>query len=280
MKISLCNEVLWPIEFGRQCDFARAVGYDGLEIAPHTLAEEAYRLDRAQRAEIRRTAADAGIAITGLHMLLMKPEGLSITTQDATLRARTIDVLRHLIDLCADLGGGVLVHGSPQGRRLEPGREADGRRRAADSFAALAGHAQSAGVVYCVEALAFPESDCINTVQEAADIVRAVGNPALRTMIDCSAAGRMEQESVADLIRRWMPSGLIAHMHFNDPNRRGPGEGDMQFAPIIAALAETGYAGDASVEPFVFEPDPPSCAARQIGYLRALMEAENWRRKG
>ena len=92
-------------------------------------------------------------------------------------------------------------------------------------------------------------------------------------MIDCSAAGQTETEPVDALIRRWLPTGLIAHMHFNDPNRRGPGEGELAFAPILAALREGGYAGDASIEPFVYQPDGPTCAARGIGYIRGIMQA-------
>jgi sugar phosphate isomerase/epimerase len=92
-------------------------------------------------------------------------------------------------------------------------------------------------------------------------------------MIDCSAAGRLEAQAIPDLIRQWLPTGLIAHVHLNDPNRRGPGEGDLAFAPIFAALAAGGYRGMAAVEPFVYEPDGPSCAARAIGYVRGAMEA-------
>lgn len=53
MRISLCNEVIAGFDFARQCEFARAVGYDGLEIAPFTLDEELHRLSPARRAEIR-----------------------------------------------------------------------------------------------------------------------------------------------------------------------------------------------------------------------------------
>jgi D-psicose/D-tagatose/L-ribulose 3-epimerase len=109
-------------------------------------------------------------------------------------------------------------------------------------------------------------------VQEAADIVQAIGDPALRTMIDCSAAGQAESEPVDALVRRWLPSGLIAHIHFNDPNRRGPGEGELTFGPILKALRDGGYAGNAAIEPFVYQPDGPTCAARGIGYIRGVME--------
>jgi sugar phosphate isomerase/epimerase len=132
--------------------------------------------------------------------------------------------------------------------------------------------AAEAGVTYCIEPLARNQTAFINTVTEAAAIVRSVNHPALRTMIDCSAAGQAEAEPVDAVIRRWLPTGLIAHMHFNDPNRRGPGEGDLAFAPILAALRDGNYNGDASIEPFVYRPDGPTCAARSIGYIRGLMQ--------
>ena len=272
MQISLCNEVIATLDFAQQCDFARAVGYDGLEIAPMTLAPEPHLLGAAQRAALRRAATDAGVAITGLHYLLRAPEGLSITSPDATQRTRTIDVMRRLCDLAAELGARVLVHGSPDQRRLEPGREAEGRKFAAECFAAVAGAAEAAGVTYCVEPLAREQTGCINTVAEAAALVRQIASPAVRTMVDCSAAGLTEQAPIPDLLREWLPTGLIAHVHLNDPNRRGPGEGALKFGPILAALRDGGYEVNAAIEPFVYRPDGPACAARGIGYIRGIME--------
>ena len=273
MRISLCNEVIASLPFPQQCDFARRVGYDGLEIAPMTLSEEPHRLSAATRAALRGAARDAGIAITSLHYLLKAPVGLSITSSDQAVRARSIDVMKALCELAADLGATVLVHGSPDQRRLLPGEEADGRKRAADCFAAVAPAAEAARVTYCIEPLSRDQTACINTVAEAAEIVRAVGSPSLRTIIDCSSAGLTETEPVAALLRRWIPTGLVAHVHFNDPNRRGPGEGDLTFAPILRALRDTAYPGFAAVEPFIYEPDGPACAARAIGYIRGVMEA-------
>jgi sugar phosphate isomerase/epimerase len=273
MRISLCNEVIAALPFPQQCVYARTLGYDGLEIAPMTLAEEPHLLTADARAAVRRAAEDAGIALTGLHYLLRAPQGLSITSADASQRARTVDVMRRLCDLAADLGARVLVHGSPDQRKLDPGDEADGRERAADCFAAVAPAAEHAGVTYCIEPLSRSQTGCVNTVAEAAEIVRRIDSPAVRTMIDCSSAGATEAESIPELVRRWMPTGLIAHVHLNDPNRRGPGEGELAFGPILAALRETGYPGLAAIEPFVYQPDGPACAARAIGYVRGLMES-------
>jgi len=273
MLISLCNEVIRELPLQRQFEFARAVGYDGVEIAPFTLGDDPHLLPGARRAELRAAAQDAGIAITSLHYLMLTPKGLSITSSDPGQRARTIDVMRRLCGLAADLGARVLVHGSPAQRQLEPGREADGRKWGAECFAAVAEAAADAGVTYCIEPLAAPDNQFVRTVEEAVAIVRAIAHPAVRTMIDCSAAGRAEVRPIPDLIRHWLPTGLIGHIHLNDPNRRGPGEGDLAFAPILRALAEAGYQGMAAIEPFVYEPDGPACAARAIGYVRGLLEA-------
>ena len=192
MRISLCNEVIAGMPFERQCAFARDVGYDGIEIAPVTLTDDPTAPDRSQTAEWRRAAAEAGLPITSLHYLLRAPAGLSITTADAAVRRRTVDVMRALCALAGDLGARALVHGSPDQRALAPGEEDEGRKRGIDCFAAVAEAAAQAGVVYCIEPLARNQTAFVNTVEEAAAIVRAIGSPAVRTMIDCSSAGQTE----------------------------------------------------------------------------------------
>ena len=273
MRISLCNEVVRDLDFSGQCTLAKGLGYDGLEVAPFTLSDQPGRLSYARRAELRRIAEDAGLTITGLHWLLLVPEGLSITDQDPQLRARTVDFMRSMIELCADLGGEILVHGSPGQRRVAEGQRAEvALDHAASCFAAIAEDARQAGVTYCIEPLAPTETSLINTVEQAAAIVHEIDNPALRTMIDSCAAGNAEASPIPDLIERWLPSGEVAHIHLNDPNRRAPGQGELHFGPILEALRRHGYDGIASVEPFVYEPDGPTCAARAIGYLAGLAE--------
>ena len=247
MLVSLCNEVIAELAFERQCELAARLGYDGIELAPFTLGDEPHRLPAAERAKLRRIAENAGTPIRSLHYLLRAPRGLSITSPDMAQRQRTVAVMRALCEMASDLGARVLVHGSPDQRRLEPGDEAAGRERGTASFAAVA---------------------------EAAEVVRKIGSPAVKTMIDCSSAALTENESVPDLIRRWLPSDLIGHIHFNDPNRRGPGDGELDFAPVLAALRASGYRHDAAVEPFIYEPDGPTCAARAIAYLRGLRGAQ------
>jgi D-psicose/D-tagatose/L-ribulose 3-epimerase len=274
MRIALCNEVIAPMPFPQQCEYAAKLGYDGLEIAPYTLSDEPHRLGSAQIAAARAAAEDAGVAVTGLHWLLIKPAGLSISSKDENVRKRTIDVMLAFIDQCAELGGRYLVHGSPHQRRIDPGEtRAAAMARARDSFASIAERAQKAGVFYCIEPLSSEQTPLINTLDEASRMVEEIGNPAVRSMLDCSSAGRMEKEPLNALVERWLPKGVIAHVQVNDRNRRGPGQGEQRFAPLFASLKKHGYRGDVAVEPFDYVPDGPGAAARAIGYIKGIMEA-------
>jgi sugar phosphate isomerase/epimerase len=271
MRIALCNEVVRDLPFERQAALAAALGYDGLEVAPFTLdAETPHLLPAERRRELRRIAEQEGAPILGLHWLLVAPAGLSIT--DAARHEAGVEVMRRLIRLAADLGARYLVHGSPAQRQVTAPGDAE---RAEAAMAAAAEEAGRAGVIYLLEPLDTGQTNWATTVAEAAAIVRRINHPALRTMLDVCAAGRGESESVPDLLRRWVPTGLIGHVHFNDRNRRAPGQGEDRFAPILAALRESGYVGDAGVEPFDYVPDGPTSAAFAIGHLKGVQQGLN-----
>ncbi len=274
MKLSLCNEVLAGMPLEAQCELAAKLGYDGLEIAPFTLADAPECIDTVEAKRVRGVVESFGLVVTGLHWLLVAPAGLSVTDPNPAVRRRTLAFVSHLVGLCAELGGTVLVHGSPKQRAIAAGETfAIARSRLRDFLAQVARVAEAEGVVYCLEPLSKKETELVNTIEEAVAIVTEVGSPALRTMIDCSAAGQTEKQSVPELIDRWMPRGVLAHVQVNDPNRRAPGQGDMAFAPIFAALRRNGYDGVVAVEPFDYVPDGPGSAAYAAGYLRGVRES-------
>ncbi|MBO6782155.1 MAG: sugar phosphate isomerase/epimerase [Alphaproteobacteria bacterium] len=275
MRLALCNEILDDRDLAAQCAYAAELGYEGLELAPYTMDEQPHRLPAARRRDIRRTVEAAGLRVSGLHWLLVKPEGLSLTDPDAEVRARTVEVMCELARLCGDLGGDVLVHGSPKQRWIpdDPVAAAAARHWALDAFAKAGDAAREAGVTYCIEALAPPHANFITTVAEAAAIVDEIGNPALRTMIDTGAARANPGEApVEELVAAWYPSGHVAHIQFRDRTRRGPGQGDDDFAGVIDALRAHGYDGWIAVEPIELDPDGPTVAAFCADYLRPLLE--------
>lgn len=274
MRIALCNEVLRELPFERQCELAARLGYDGLEVAPFTLGETPHRLPASARRRLRRQAEDAGIGVIGLHYLLLTPAGLSITSGDPAVRARTVEVIRGLVGLCADLGGRVMVHGSPAQRRIARGYDpAEARRHAMEVLALAAEAAAASGISYCLEPLPASQTEFVNRLEDAVALVDAIGNPALRVMLDTCSASEGEAQPPAALVARWLPTGKLAHIQVNDANQRGPGQGDTQFAELFRVLLQAGYDGAVSVEPFRYEPDGPTTAARAIGYIRGLLEA-------
>jgi sugar phosphate isomerase/epimerase len=280
MKFALCNEVLQPLPFAEQCKLAAALGYDGLEVAPFTLADDPMAITDEEAVGFRKVAEDHGLQISGLHWLLVAPAGLSIVSEDTQLRRRTTGVMTRLVELCVAMGGSYLVHGSPKQRSVPAGSTREQAwERARDCLRAAGDAAARCGVTYCLEPLSPRETDLFNTVEESARMVDEIGLPSLRTMIDCSAAGQAEAEPVHALMERWMPRGVIGHVQVNDPNRRGPGQGAMAFGPILQVMQRMEQAGHfpgiVGVEPFDYVPDGPGCAAHSLGYLRGVLQGLN-----
>ena len=258
-RLALCNEVLAPWGFAEQCAYAARLGYRGLEVAPYTLAEDPTRITGTQARQWTAIAADHGLVISGLHWLLVAPQGLSISHPDATVQERTRAALHRLIELCAHMGGSYLVHGSPAQRNPLQGQTlADARARATAAWVDAGEYAGQLGLTYCIEPLSSAQTQVVNTLAEAITIVEAAALPGLRTMLDTCSAGATETEPLPALIDRWWGSGHLAHVQLNDRNRRGPGQG---------------YAGWLEMEPFDYQPDGPGCAAHAIGYVRGLLEA-------
>ncbi|MFH1965173.1 MAG: sugar phosphate isomerase/epimerase, partial [Acidobacteriota bacterium] len=86
------------------------------------------------------------------------------------------------------------------------------------------------------------------------------------------AASGAEEESVPELINKWVSNGMIRHVHLNDPCLRAPGQGKLEFREILSALEENNYQDVLAVEPFDYFPDGRTQAARAIGYLQGVLE--------
>ena len=268
MRFAICNELFekWPFE--RVCDVTRALGYSGLEVAPFTLAPRAEQVSAEQRRQIRGAAEQRGLQILGLHWLLVGPSGLYITHPDPAVRAATSAYFRELIDLCADLGGNVLIIGSPKQRNLMPGVSREqAMAYARDVFKPSLDLAVARGVTLAFEPLGPSETNFIQTVGEAINLIHQLNHPAFRLNIDVKAMSS-EAKPIPDVIRQAAP--YIAHMQVNDPNLKGPGMGEVKYEPIIATLREIGYDGWLSVEAFDFSPGPEAIARESIEYLRRV----------
>lgn len=263
---AICNEAFDKWDFAEACRTIRRLGYEGIEIAPFTLAEDPLDITPARRAELKDIMASEGLAFVGLHWLMVGPKDVHVTSPDTARRARGWQHIRKLIDLCADLGpNGVMVFGSPKQRSTEGGisRE-EATRNYVDGLRDVAPQAEQRGVTILIEALPLEQTDVVLSLDEAVQHVHAINSPAIRTMFDTHNAVD-EVEPHADLIRKHY--SLIRHIHVNETDGRHPGTGDYDFVPIFRTLAELQYAGWISMEAFDFTPGAETLARESIEYL-------------
>lgn len=267
IKLGICNEMFQGWNIGEVFRFAGSLGYDGVEVAPFTLADSVEEISQERRKEIRAEAEDAGVEVVGLHWLFVKPEGLHLNHPDDKIRNRTRDYLLRLIEFCGDLGGRTMVVGSPKQRNILEGQTyRDTYMRTLEVLRSVLPEAEARGVVLCLEALDPHQTNFLTDTEEAMRLVRDLDHPNLRTMVDIRSAWFGEKEEVPEVIRRVGP--YISHVHANDANRLGPGMGQVDFGPIAEALREVGYEGYVSVEVFDFSPGPEEIARRSLEYLR------------
>lgn len=267
MRYAICNETFDGWEHARVCKYVADLGYQGLELAPFTLAPRITEVTPERRRLLRRQAEDCGLTLLGLHWLLARTEGFHLTASDEATRRRTADYLVDLARCCRDLGGDILVFGSPAQRRIPAGAvRAEATEFASDTLRRALPAIGDLGVRLCLEPLTPQETDFMNSCAEAVEIIDNINHPNLMLHLDVKA---MSSESVPipDLICRY--ARYVAHFHANDPNKRGPGFGDVDFVPIFRALNQSGYKGWVSVEVFDYSPDPETIAHESLRYMQA-----------
>jgi sugar phosphate isomerase/epimerase len=265
MKFAICNETFLDWPFPKAFEFARECGYTGVEIAPFTIATDVKEISAAKRDEVRRQAADAGLEVIGLHWLLAKTSGYYLTSPDPKVRKATADYLRELARCCRDLGGSILVFGSPQQRNLLPGVSMEeAMRYAAEVFQAAVPAFEENDVVLAVEPLGPAEGNFLNHAADGVKLIELVASPQVRLHLDCKAMSS-EGRPIPEIIRE--NAAMMVHFHANDANKLGPGFGEIDFVPIFEALGEVDYQGWVSVEVFDYTPGIERLARESIDYM-------------
>jgi sugar phosphate isomerase/epimerase len=249
-------------------------GYTGVEVAAFTLVEESVNeMSPQQRTDLVRVMDDHGLACVGLHWLLAPPPaGLHFTTPDPTVRASTVQYLADLVDFCADLGGTVMIFGSPNQRNTMGITVDEAKKHFADGLASVADHAQERNVKILVETLDSSQTDVVNTLAESLEIVHAVDHPAIGTMFDYHNT-LDETEALDVLVRRYFD--YIDHIQIQEMDGRHLGTGDAAtaFVESFRVLRELNYDKWISLEIFDFTPGGEVIAEESMAVLRQLEAA-------
>lgn len=258
------------------------IGYQGVAITIDHGALDPYdeRTD-AQLDAVRRLLEQHRLRCvieTGARYLLdpRRKHEPTLVSADAAGRARRIDFLCRAIDIaarlkadCVSLWSGV-VH--------DRASDSVVWNRLMDGLAAVLGYAERQGIEVAFE----PEPGMlIDTVSRYAELLdrlaaRRVETARLGLTIDIGHLHCQGELPIVDSIHRW--SNRLWNVHIEDM-RRGVhehlmfGEGEIDFPPIIAALAKIGYAGLVSVELSRHSHEGPAAAQQAYNFLKPLMQA-------
>lgn len=248
-------------------EIARDAGYTGWEVAPFVLTDDIVAWTGDQRSAYRNSVESHGLQVIGLHWLLAKTEGFYLTTLDESIRQRTSDYFCSLARLCRDLGGDVMVLGSPQQRNFPSDQtEEQAMEAAAVCLRAVVPTLEECGVRIAIEPLGRGEGNFLNTAALGRDLMDRIASDHVGLHLDVKAMSD-EPTPIPEIIRQ--QADAMMHFHANDPNLLGPGMGDVDFRPIFEAVKEVGYQGWTSVEVFDYSLGAEAIARQSMANMIA-----------
>ncbi|MBN1561921.1 TIM barrel protein [candidate division KSB1 bacterium] len=270
-KYAMCNESMRELSWSRQCQIIAEAGYSGVEIAAFTLVQQdVNELSATKRAALVNDMRSAGIECVGLHWLLAPPPPeLHFTTPDAAVREKTAAYVGDLVDFCADLGGRVMIFGSPKQRNSVGISIEEAKKYFTQGLASVADHAQSRDVQILIEPLDRSQTDVINTLAEAKAIIDEINHPAIQTMFDFHNTPN-ETEPFEVLVKEYYPH--IKHVHVQEMDGKHLGQGDAvnQYVKTFQVLKDMRYDKWISLEVFDFKPGGVAIAEESMVILQQI----------
>jgi len=270
-KYAMCNESMREKSWAEQCEIIAEAGYQGVEIAPFTLVKEGVQeITLANRKEMAATMKESGIECAGLHWLLAPPpKGLHFTTADKLVRRKSVAYLDELIDFCGDLGGTVMIFGSPRQRNTVGISIDEAKKYFADGLAQVAKHAQRRGVKILIEPLDTRQTDVVNTMAEALEIVKRVNHRAIKLMFDFHNTPN-ETEPFDVLIKKFYRHIYHVHVQEIDGKHLGTGSGVNDYVKAFQELKDLKYDKWISLEVFDFSPGGKRIAEESMKVLKQI----------
>ncbi|MFI5569459.1 sugar phosphate isomerase/epimerase family protein [Streptomyces sp. NPDC051740] len=249
------------------------LGYDGVGLTLDHMHLDPLAPDlaaRTRRVAHRLDELGLGVTVeTGARYVLdpRRKHGPSLLDADPDDRARRVDLLLRAVRVAADLGAhavhcfsGIVPDGTD---------EATAWKRLAETLTPVLDAAATAGVPLAVE----PEpGHLLATLADFHHLRRTLGDPEpLGLTLDIGHCQCLEPLPPADCVRDAAP--WLRHVQIEDM-RRGVhehlpfGDGEIDFPPVLAALAATGYQGLTVVELPRHSHAGPHFAAHSLPFLR------------
>ena len=236
------NTFIWAASFDPKAIPLEAIkrhGIDGIEVPLFSPQDfDVKGVKKAQR--------DYDLACTACSV---NPPGINPTSDDAAVRARSIEHWKQVIGTAARAGVR-LVAGpvySPVGYLPGRRRTAEEWRWGVEFFRALDSALRDAGVTLAVEPLNRFETYYLNTAADAVRMVEEVGSPQIGILFDTFHAN-IEEKDVPAAYRHC--GRRLMHVHTCENDRGIPGSGHVDWTGVFAALRAIGYDGWLTIESF------------------------------
>jgi sugar phosphate isomerase/epimerase len=246
MRLAIQEQLLPGAALKEKAAYARASGFDGIELRGRGEGDLAGRLPELRAAQ-RAGAVLPSVCVEMDHF---------IGDFDAERRRDAVVQLRSQLSVIAELGGNGVVTPASWGMfslRLPPFVPPRSAQEDHDvlleALVELGEHAAREGVYLWLEALNRYEDHMVNRLEQAAalaaEVEQAIGTDAVRV---CADVYHMNIEE-DDLPKAVHAAGArIGHVHVNDTNRLQPGTGHLDFPAVFGALHDIGYSGWAALE--------------------------------
>ena len=232
------------------------VGYTGVELN----VDEPWGVSAA---DLERWAVDAGVCVPSLLTGAAYQRGLCLASPSVATRNNTVAQLVRYVEIAARLGS-VLVVGLLQGLRSDESSASVANERIANALAVVAEAAGKAQVTMAIEPVNHLQVGFNHTVAEVRELIGRIGSDAVLPMVD-TLHMHIEERSLVAPIEECGPD--LAHVHLCDSHGKRVGSGNIDFAPVLAALERIRYGGFASVK--VYREQWQEVAAGSLEFLLA-----------
>lgn len=233
MKIGV-NTLLWTAGFTESqlplIGKAKSMGLDVIELATFDFAS--FPASAARR-ELEAQQIP-GVLCSALIA------GMSLATEDSSLREKSMDFLRSGIRTAAETGLNLLVGPFCSAVGYLPGRRrtVEEWKRCVEGLQELSRTCDEYKVDLAIEPLNRFETYFLNTMEDAAMLCQHVGHPRIGILYDTFHAN-IEEKSQSAAIRSF--GTYISHVHTCENDRGIPGTGPIDWPGVISALKEIHY---------------------------------------
>jgi D-psicose/D-tagatose/L-ribulose 3-epimerase len=270
MKYAICNELFGKMDFKSGCQLISKHGYTGIEIAPFTIFSNQYELDNLNFLKINQIKSvlkKNNLQFVGFHWLFSGFSGFHLFSSDSKVREKTYNHLKKLINLVGELGGGVLILGSPEERKILNMSVEKAERILVERLKELSSHLKNNGAMILLEALPRKYTNIINTLEQAKNMIGKINSEQVKGMFDFHNCTD-EKQTWAELIDQYFT--MIKHVHLNEIDGSYPGLGTSDFLPAFRVMEKRKYKHWISMEVFEKPKDAEYVICQVRNYLHMI----------